>query len=41
MLEDEWLIDGLGLGGEDDYESGDPLNSLEESLESFEGMIGA
>jgi hypothetical protein len=41
LLEEDWLFEGLGPGGEENGEGGGPFDSLEESLESFERMIGA
>ena len=41
LLGDDWLLKASGPGGDEDGHMGDPLDSLEESLESFERMIGA
>lgn len=41
LLDESWLSIGLGFGpgGDVDNEGPDPLDSLEESLESFERML--
>jgi hypothetical protein len=41
LLGDDWLFEGLESGSERNGEVSDPLDSLEESLESFEQMIEA
>ncbi len=42
LLEEGWVSESrFGPAGEENGEDGDPLDSLEESLESFEQMIGA
>ena len=41
LLGDEWLLEASGSGGEENGDAGNPLDRLQESLESFERMIGA
>jgi hypothetical protein len=41
LLEEDWLLNGSVPAGEENGEGIDPLDSLEQSLESFERMIGA
>jgi hypothetical protein len=41
LLGDDWLLETRGSGADEDGSLGDPLGSLEESLESFERIIGA
>ncbi len=41
LFEDDWLFEDFGPGGEENGDAGDPFDSLEESLESFERIIGA
>jgi hypothetical protein len=41
LLGDEWLFETPGSGDNQGNGAGDPLDSLEESLESFERIIGA
>lgn len=38
LIEDDWLLEGFGPGGDENGDGG-PLDSLEESLERFERMM--
>lgn len=40
LLDDDWILDAYGAFGDDDGADIDPLDSLEESFESLERMIG-
>ena len=41
LLGDDWLLETRGSDADEDGSLGDPLGTLEESLESFERIIGA
>jgi hypothetical protein len=41
LLESDWLLAPADSGAEENGDGSDPLESLEESLQSFEHMIGA
>ena len=41
LFDEDWVLDDFGAGADDGGMGGDPLDSLRESLESFEQMIGA
>ena len=41
LLEDDWLFEYSAPGNDEYDEFGDPLDSLEESLQSFEEIVGA
>jgi hypothetical protein len=41
LLGDNWLLEASGSGGDENGDVGEPLDSLKESLESFEIIIGA
>jgi hypothetical protein len=41
LLEEDWFIERLGPAGEENGEGGDRFDSLEESLQSLERIVGA
>ena len=41
LLGDDWLLEAPASGDDENGDTGDPLDSLKESLESFERIIGA